>query len=36
MKYKKENQQEVIIIEVAAWTLVISILYLVTRAIFSI
>jgi hypothetical protein len=36
MKYKKDNRQEVIVIEIAAWALVIGILYLFTRAIFSV
>jgi len=35
MKSKKDNQQEILIIEITAWTLVIGILYIFTKAVFG-
>jgi hypothetical protein len=35
MKSKKQNQQEILIIEITAWALVISILYIFTKAVFG-
>jgi len=35
MKSKKDNQQEILIIEIAAWALVIGILYILTKAVFG-
>jgi hypothetical protein len=36
MKPKKDNQQEILIIEITAWALVIGIVYIFTKAAFGI
>ena len=36
MKSKKDNRQEVLVIEITAWALVITIIYMFTKAVFGI
>jgi hypothetical protein len=36
MKSKKDNRQEILIIEITAWALVIGIIYMFTKAAFGI
>ena len=34
MKYKKDNQRETILIEVAAWAFILCVVYIFTKVIF--
>jgi hypothetical protein len=36
MKYKKDNQQEFLFIEITAWALVIGIVYMFTKMVFGV